>query len=114
MILDAEVYKERFVITVCPSEGEGLESPTVVGAQTANELLNIIGIRASFVLTPYKQQIYVSARSLEDINVQRIMERLGGGGHLTTAGAQLSGCTVEEARKLIHDTIDQMEEEGEL
>ncbi|MFQ9985289.1 MAG: DHHA1 domain-containing protein, partial [Lachnospiraceae bacterium] len=58
--------------------------------------------------------IYVSARSLEDINVQRIMERLGGGGHLTTAGAQLSGCTVEEARKLIHDTIDQMEEEGEL
>ena len=114
MILDAEVYKERFVITVCPSEGEGLETPTVVGAQTANELLNIIGIRASFVLNPYKQQIYVSARSLEDINVQRIMERLGGGGHLTTAGAQLSGCTVEEARKLIHDTIDQMEEEGEL
>ena len=64
----------------------------MVGAQAANELLDIIGIKASVVLTPYNGKIYVSARSIDEINVQVMMEKLGGGGHRTIAGAQLPGC----------------------
>ena len=108
----AEVYRGAFAISVCPSED--VESPTIVGAQAANELLNIIGIKASFVLTPYQGKIYVSSRSIDEINVQLIMERLGGGGHLNVAGAQLTDCTVEEAKQKIQNTLDEMLEEGDI
>ena len=107
IVLNTEVYQEQFAIGVC--ENEELKSPTIVGAQAANDLLNIIGIKASFVLTPYKGQIYISARS-EDINVQLIMERMGGGGHLNTAGAQLE-CTIEEAKNMIKEALDQIMKE---
>jgi len=106
----AEVYRE-FAISVCPSEG--LESPTVVGAQVANELLNIIGVRASIVLTEFNGKVYVSARSIDEINVQLFMERLGGGGHLNIAGAQLE-CGLEEAKGLIKETLDVMLNNGEI
>lgn len=59
----------------------GLDSPTVVGAQVANELMNITGVKASFVFTNVKDTIYVSARSFEEVNVQLVMEKFGGGGH---------------------------------
>ncbi len=78
-----------FAISVCPSEG--LESPTVVGAQAANELLDIVGIKASVVLSQFNGTVYLSARSIDEVNVQVMMEKLGGGGHRTIAGAQLSG-----------------------
>lgn len=107
----AEVYRDSFAISICPSEG--LESPTVVGAQAANELLNIIGVKASIVLTNYNDKIYVSARSIDEINVQVIMEKLGGGGHLNVAGAQLE-CDTAEAKGIIKATLDKMFEEGEL
>ena len=87
---------------VCPAEG--LESPTIVGAQVANELLNITGIKASFVFTRIKDTIYVSARSMEGvdgINVQLVMERIGGGGHSTIAGAQLLDMTEGDAEELV-------------
>lgn len=71
--------------------------PTVVGAQAANELLNIVGIKASFVLTEFQGKIYFSARAIDEVNVQIIMERLGGGGHQNIAGAQLSDVTMSEA-----------------
>ena len=106
----AEVYR-GFALSVCP--GRGLESPTIVGAQAANELLNIIGVRASIVLTEYNGKIYVSARSIDEVNVQVIMERMGGGGHLNVAGAQLQ-CSLEEAMRQVRQTLDQMFEEGEL
>ena len=106
----AEVYR-GFALTVCPSKG--LESPTIVGSQAANELLNITGVKASIVLTEYNGRIYVSARSIDEVNVQIIMEKLGGGGHLNMAGVQLE-CSMEEAMKLIRETLDQMFEEGEL
>lgn len=109
----AEVYREKFAISVCPAD-KNLESPTVVGAQAANELLNIIGIKASFVLTQYQDKIYVSSRSIDEINVQLIMERLGGGGHLSMAGAQLTNCSVEEAKTIIKNTLDEMIEEGDI
>ena len=108
----AEVYRGAFAIAVCPSEN--VTSPTVVGAQAANELLNIIGIKASFVLTEYAGKIYISSRSIDEINVQLIMERLGGGGHLNVAGAQLSDCSVSKAKKMIMDTLDEMLAEGDI
>lgn len=108
----AEVYRGAFAISVCPADN--VESPTIVGAQAANELLNIVGIKASFVLTDYQGKIYVSSRSIDEINVQLIMERLGGGGHLNVAGAQLTDCSVYEAKHIIQDTIDEMLEEGDI
>ena len=108
----AEVFKNAFAISVC--EAREIESPTVVGAQAANELLNIVGIKASFVLTEYQHKIYVSSRSIDEIDVQLIMERLGGGGHLNVAGAQIENSTVEQVRKRIEDILEIMIEEGEL
>ena len=108
----AEVYRGAFAISVCPADN--IESPTIVGAQAANELLNIVGIKASFVLTEYQGKIYISSRSIDEINVQLIMERVGGGGHLNVAGAQLTNCTIQEAKRIIQDTIDEMLEEGDI
>lgn len=108
----AEVYRGAFAISVCPADK--VESPTIVGAQAANELLNIVGIKASFVLTEYQGKIYVSSRSIDEINVQLIMERLGGGGHLNVAGAQLTDCSVLQAKRIIQDTIDEMLKEGDI
>ncbi|MFR4351789.1 MAG: DHH family phosphoesterase [Roseburia sp.] len=108
----AEVYRGAFALSVCPADN--VESPTVVGAQAANELLNIVGIKASFVLTEYMDRIYVSSRSIDEINVQLIMERLGGGGHLNVAGAQLTDCSVQQAKRIIQDTIDEMLKAGDI
>lgn len=108
----AEVYRGAFAISVCPADN--IESPTIVGAQAANELLNIVGIKASFVLTEYQRKIYISSRSIDEINVQLIMERVGGGGHLNVAGAQLTNCTIQEAKRMIQDTIDEMIKEGDI
>lgn len=108
----AEVFHNMFAISVCPADN--VESPTVACAQAANELLNIIGIKASFVLTEYHDRIYISARSIDEINVQLVMERLGGGGHMNSAGAQLTGCTLEDAKRTIENTLDEMIREGDI
>ena len=107
----AEIYRDFFAIAKAPSEG--LESPTVVGAQAANELLNIKGVKASFVLTRYKNEVYVSARAIDEVNVQVLMEKMGGGGHINIAGAQVEA-SVEETEKMLKDIIDELYEEGEL
>ncbi len=111
-VSQAEIYREAYAISVCM--GEDVASPTVVGAQAANELLNIKGIKASFILTPYNGIIYISARSIDEVNVQVIMERMGGGGHLNIAGAQIENGSVEEGIVAIKRTLDAMIEEGEL
>ncbi len=108
----AEIFEKEFAISECPSEG--LESPTVIGAQAANELLNIIGIKASFVMTQVKDTIFFSARSIDEVNVQVMMEKLGGGGHRTIAGAQLKDATMEEAREKLKAMLRQMIEKGEI
>ena len=108
----AEVYRGAYAISVCPADN--IESPTVACAQASNELLNIIGIKASFVLTEYHEKIFISARSIDEINVQLIMERMGGGGHMNSAGAQLTGCTVEQAKRTIENTLDEMLKEGDI
>lgn len=106
----AELY-HGFAIAVCPNEN--LESPTIVGAQAANELLNINGVKASIVLTDYQHRTYISARSIDEVNVQVLTERMGGGGHMNMAGAQLD-CGVEEAIEIVKHTIDKLHEEGEF
>lgn len=111
-VSQAEIYRQAYAISVCT--GEDVASPTVVGAQAANELLNIKGIKASFILTPYNGIIYISARSIDEVNVQVIMERLGGGGHLNVAGAQIENGTIEEGIVTIKRTLDTMIAEGEL
>lgn len=85
-----------------------MQSPTVLGAQIANELLDISGIEASFVLTDYNNKIYVSARSLDTINVQLIMERMGGGGHMNMAGVQIEGKSLEEVKQMVIETVKEM------
>ena len=111
-VSQAEIYRRFYAISVCT--GEDVASPTVVGAQAANELLNIKGIKASFVLTKYNGTIYISARSIDEVNVQVVMERMGGGGHLNVAGAQMESGTIEEGIESIKRTLDTMIEEGEL
>lgn len=76
-----------------------------VAAQAADDLMNITGVAGSFVLFPFEDTVSVSARSLGRINVQIIMEKLGGGGHFTTAGAQVRGKTMPEVRSMLMDAI---------
>ena len=111
-VSQAEIYKQSFAISICSAED--LPSPTVIGAQAANELLNIKGIKASFVLTDYQGKIYVSARSIDEVNVQIIMERMGGGGHMNTAACQLEGVGIIEAIGVLKQTIDSMLENNEI
>ncbi len=111
-ISSTEVYLNYFAIAVCASENVG--SPTVLGAQVANELLNIADMKASFVLTEFNNKIYISARSIDEVNVQLVMEKLGGGGHLSVAGSQLEGCTIEEAIVKIKKILDTMVKEGDI
>ena len=111
-VSQAEIYRNFYAISTCTSDD--IQSPTIVGAQAANELLNIKGIKASFICTEYRGMVYVSARSIDEVNVQVIMERLGGGGHMNVAGCQMEDVTVDEAMRSIKNTIDNMIEEGEL
>ncbi|MBO4873471.1 MAG: DHH family phosphoesterase [Lachnospiraceae bacterium] len=107
-----EMTDDGFAFAVC--EAEGLESPTIIGAQVANDLLNISGVKAGFVFTRINDLVYVSARAIDEVNVQLIMERLGGGGHLGSAGAQLKDMSETEAVALVRGTIRKMQEEGAL
>ena len=111
-ISKAEIFKDAFAISVC-NPGDSL-SPTIVGAQAANELLNMNNIKASFVLTEYNNLIYISARSMDEINVQIIMEKLGGGGHINVAAAQLKDVSVEQAIDILKETLTTMLEKGEI
>ena len=112
IISSAEVYHNKFAI----ARGVDLhiESPTIIGAQAANELLDISEIKASFVLTEYNGRIYVSARSIDEVNVQIIMERLGGGGHMNASGAQFNHTDMDEAVACLKQVIDEMIEGGDL
>ena len=111
-VSQAEIYRQAFAISICTAED--LPSPTVIGAQAANELLNIKGIKASFVLTDYQGKIYVSARSIDEVNVQIIMERMGGGGHMNIAACQMEGTGIVEAIGILKRTLDDMLDNGEI
>lgn len=112
IISSAEVYHKKFAI----ARGVDLkiESPTIIGAQAANELLDIDAIKASFVLTEYNGRIYVSARSIDEVNVQIIMEKLGGGGHMNASGAQFDHTNMQLAVLKLKEVIDDMTEKGDI
>ena len=109
-IQNAEIWNDNMAI----SEVNGqVANASIIAAQVADELLNIKGIVASFVLTMVDNCVLISARALADTNVQRIMELLGGGGHLGIAGAQLKDTTIHEAKIYLKDAINKYFEEGE-
>lgn len=112
IVSNAEVFRGVYAIAV--SRKHDIESPTIIGAQAANDLLNINGIKASFVLTEYGGKIYVSARSIDEVNVQIIMERIGGGGHINTAGAQFPHTDMSVAITTLKQVIGTMIAEGDI
>ncbi len=111
-IHNAEIFEDFYAISECDSENTA--SPTLVCAQAANDLLNIKGIKASFVLTLYDNKIFISARSMDEVNVQTIMEKLGGGGHRSVAGAQLKENSIEDAKVRVKAVLKEMIEKGEI
>jgi c-di-AMP phosphodiesterase-like protein len=108
VVRDAEIIGDRIAISMCPPNTKNAQ---LIAAKSSDELLNLTGISAAFVLCYVNNEVYISGRSLGEINVQIILEKLGGGGHLTVAGAQLAGMTLEESReKLKSAIIEYMEE----
>lgn len=108
----AEIFDDVYAMAEC--KPGNLETPTVVGAQIANELLNITNVKASFVFTLVKDTVYISARSMEEVNVQLVMEKFGGGGHSAIAGAQLKEISVPAAMTQVKAEIRRMKSEGEI
>ncbi len=112
-VINSETFLNSFAISSVPAE-KSSEAPTVVAAKVANDLLNVEGIRASFVVTEKDGTVYISARSVDDLNVQVIMEKLGGGGHANIAGAQLKNSTSKAAISEIKTILRTMYEEGDI
>ncbi|MBP5193087.1 MAG: DHH family phosphoesterase [Eubacterium sp.] len=114
-ISNAEIFMNSFALSYVVPDPDSVDTPTVPVAKVANELLNVDNVKASFVVTEAENGIlYVSARSIGDINVQVIMERWSGGGHANVAGAQLEGKTKEEFFDELKVVLKEMYESGEL
>lgn len=111
-IQNMEIFMNSYAIAPC--NADNCISPTIVGAKIADDLLDINGIKATFILTAYEGKIYISARSIDELNVQVVMEKLGGGGHISSAGAQLADCSLEEAAIKVKDVLQKMKEEGDI
>ncbi len=102
-VVDSAIMMEHGIaIGSCP---RGIESPALIAAQAADELVSIKGISASFVLAETNDHITISGRSLGSINVQIILEQLGGGGHLSIAGAQIYDATMDQAIGMLTESI---------
>lgn len=101
-VKNAEIFRKNMAISVCPIDAE---NPSLTAAQAADELLTISGIKASFVISQKNKRVSISARSMGDINVQVIMEKLGGGGHQTVSGAQLNNTDIDAVKSKIKDAI---------
>ncbi|MDD7208932.1 MAG: DHH family phosphoesterase [Lachnospiraceae bacterium] len=108
----AEIFMDEFAISTF--DGENITGATIVGAKAANALLNVQGIRGSFVLTSLGNCVYISARSIDELNVQVIMEKFGGGGHLTMAAAQLKDSSLPQAVSQLKEVLNTMHEEGDI
>ena len=106
IIQNAKLYRDGIAVAVA-------DHPVgrVTAAQAADELLNIIGISASFVISPDGERVNISGRSMGDTNVQLILEKLGGGGNAAAAGGQVSGKSVDEVAQELARAIDQYLEE---
>ena len=114
-ISNASVYMDHFALSYVSPDPDSADAPTVAVAKTANELLNVENITASFVVTEADDGIlYVSARSIGDVNVQVVMEKFNGGGHANVAGAQLQGKTKEQFFEELKKVLAEMSESGEI
>ncbi|WMJ24131.1 DHH family phosphoesterase [Paludicola sp. MB14-C6] len=112
VVSSAEVYKQC-AIAVCDFVSDDLR---LIAPQAADELLGINNVSASFVLYEQDDNVNISARSMGDLNVQVLMEKLGGGGHLTMAGAQVPNSSCDKVRQTLLEIIDQtqLKEKPEL
>lgn len=110
VIKNSKILFEKIAIGRLESD---LEDSILIAAQSANDLLNIDGVEASFVLTQWGQKVHISGRSLGNISAQLILEKLGGGGHLTSAGTQIEDKTIDEVEELLIETIEEYLKEGE-
>ncbi len=99
----AEILYGNISIAIC---GQDVKNPKFISALAADQMLNVAGIDASFVLCELGGIVFISGRSLGEINVQVILEKLGGGGHLTAAGAAIKDVSVSYAKKSLKDAID--------
>ena len=104
IVKKAEIVKETIGIAI---NEEKSKDASLICAKAADELLTISDITASFVLGNLDDKVCISGRSIGDINVQIILEKLGGGGHITLAGAQVEGMTTEEAKEKLIECIDE-------
>lgn len=109
VVQNAEVLEDGIAISWCL---ENAKNPQLLAAQAADSLIGIRGINASFVLCAQGDTIMVSGRSIGNINVQRILEQLGGGGHATIAGAQLKGYSRERAEMELKQAIEEYKKEN--
>ncbi len=109
----AEMVLDAFAISII-TPGAGPESPVVLTAKIANEMLNIAGVRASFVIAQMGSDVKISARAIDDVNVQIIMERMGGGGHANIAAAQFTNAKAEDIKKELVELLNEMYKEGDI
>lgn len=112
-VRNAEMILGMFAVSVFEPK-EGGESPIVLTAKVANEMLNIAGVRASFVIAQLGKNVKISARSIDDVNVQIIMERMGGGGHANIAAAQFENTTKEAVKEQLVSLLEEMYKEGDI
>lgn len=109
----AEIVLDAFAVSIIEPK-EGPESPIVLTAKIANEMLNIAGVRASFVVAQMGNDVKISARAIDDVNVQIVMEKMGGGGHANIAAAQFENARAEDIKKELVDLLSEMYKEGDL
>lgn len=109
----AEMVLDAFAISII-TPGDGPESPVVLTAKIANEMLNIAGVRASFVIAQMGKDVRISARAIDDVNVQIIMERMGGGGHANIAAAQFENASAEDIKEELIELLNEMYKEGDI
>lgn len=105
IISDAEIMNTKIAISVC--DGEHSSDMRIIAAQAADKLLSVNEIEASFVIMQLENEITLSARSIGNMNVQVIMEKLGGGGHQTMAGAQFKELTIDEVKEKLLEVLDE-------
>lgn len=105
VIRNCEIIYDTVAVAICPT---GIENQIQITAQAADELLNLNGIEASFVLSKMDNKVYISGRSTGDLNVQVVLEKFGGGGHMMIAGAQIEDASVEDVKKLLVDVIGEI------
>ncbi len=113
-VRDAKMVRGIFAVsTVVPKE-DGTESPQVIVSKVANELLNVNGVRASFVIAQMGRDVKISARAIDDVNVQVIMERMGGGGHANMAAAVMEKAKIADVERQLVALLEDMYKEGDI